>query len=79
MARLRFYVTSVVPVAAGEAQPDAGARFITTEHWRLHRLYPQELAQATRPFTDLVEPEIRAAMQEGLLARRRIRRTTRGW
>ncbi len=68
VARLRFYVTSVVPVAAGEAQPDAGARFITTEHWRLHRLYPQELAQATRPFTDLVEPEIRAAMQEGLLA-----------
>jgi AcrR family transcriptional regulator len=66
--RLRFYITSVVRGVGAHSQGDPGPRFITTEHWRLHRLYPDELAHATQPFTDLLLPEIRAAMQEGLLA-----------
>jgi AcrR family transcriptional regulator len=65
--RLRFYVTSVVRSVGVHNEGDPGPRFITTEHWRLHRLYPQELAQATRPFTDLLLPEILTAMQAGLL------------
>jgi AcrR family transcriptional regulator len=66
--RLRFYVTSVVGGVGAHTQGDAGPRFITTEHWRLHRLHPQELALATRPFTELLLPEIHAAMQAGSLA-----------
>jgi AcrR family transcriptional regulator len=65
--RLRFYVTSIVRSVGVHNAGDPGPRFITTEHWRLHRLYPQELAQATRPFTDLLLPELHAAMQAGLL------------
>ncbi len=66
--RLRFYVTSVVRGVGAHSQGDPGPRFITTEHWRLHRLHPEELAQATRPFTELLLPDIRAAIQAGLLA-----------
>jgi AcrR family transcriptional regulator len=66
--RLRFYITSVVRSVGAHNQGDPGPRFITTEHWRLHRLYPEELANATRPFTELLLPEIQAAMQAGLLA-----------
>jgi AcrR family transcriptional regulator len=67
VARLRFYITSVVRSVGAQTPGDPGPRFITTEHWRLHRLHPEELAQATRPFTDLLLPEIQAAMREGLL------------
>ncbi len=66
--RLRYYVTSVVRSVGAHTAGDPGPRFVTTEHWRLHRLYPQELAQATRAFTDLLLPEIQAATQAGLLA-----------
>jgi AcrR family transcriptional regulator len=66
--RLRFYITSIVTSVGAQAEGDPGPRFITTEHWRLHRLHPDELAHATRPFTDLLLPEIHAAMQAGLLA-----------
>jgi AcrR family transcriptional regulator len=67
VARLRFYITSVVRSVGVHTHGDPGPRFITTEHWRLHRLHPEELAHATRPFTDLLLPEIHAAMQAGLL------------
>jgi AcrR family transcriptional regulator len=66
--RLRFYVTTVVRGVGAHSQGDTGPRFITTEHWRLHRLHPEELAQATGPFTDLLLPEIQAATQAGQLA-----------
>lgn len=68
VARLRFYITSVVRSVGVNSDGDPGPRFITTEHWRLHRLHPEELANATRPFTDLLLPEIHAAMEAGLLA-----------
>jgi AcrR family transcriptional regulator len=44
-----------------------GPRFITAEHWRLHQLYPEEMAYATKPVTDLFLREIRAAEARGLL------------
>jgi AcrR family transcriptional regulator len=66
--RLRFYITSVVGSIGSHNHGDPGPRFITTEHWRLHRLYPEELAHATQPFTDLLLPDIHAATQAGLLA-----------
>jgi AcrR family transcriptional regulator len=67
VARLRFYITEVVGALQAQDGSAAGPRFITTEHWRLQQLYPEELAQATKPFTDLILPEIQAATDAGLL------------
>jgi AcrR family transcriptional regulator len=67
VARLRFYVTATMTGIETERQ-SGGARFITAEHWRLHQLFPDELEQATRPFTDLVLREVQAAQADGLLA-----------
>ena len=63
--RLRFYITTAVDSAS--LGGDVGARFVTAEHWRLHRLHPEELAQATKPFTDLILREIDAAAEAGKL------------
>ena len=52
--RLRFYVTQTLSSLDGDGGDASGPRFITTEHWRLHQLYPEELGQAVRPFTDLI-------------------------
>ncbi|MHB1582338.1 MAG: TetR/AcrR family transcriptional regulator [Acidimicrobiales bacterium] len=62
--RLRHYVTSTVL-----SLPETGnaPSFITVEHWRLQTLFPSEVAQATRPFTDLLVGEIRQASLEGTL------------
>jgi TetR/AcrR family transcriptional regulator len=43
------------------------ARFITSEHWRLHSLYPAELAQATKPYADLILREVHAGTEAGAL------------
>ena len=67
VARLRFYVTTVVGPVGTHGPDTAGARFITTEHWRLQQLYPDELAQAIRPFTDLLLGELGLAVEAGLL------------
>jgi TetR/AcrR family transcriptional regulator len=66
VARLRFSITATLSPAAlgGNAR---GAQFVTAEHWRLHRLYPEELAQATKPFTDLILRQVLAATEAGVL------------
>jgi AcrR family transcriptional regulator len=66
VARLKFYITSIVStISAGPT--DGRPRFITSEHWRLHQLYPEELAQATGGFARLLLPEIQAATARGQL------------
>lgn len=67
VSRLRFYIKSVISGIGAGGEGGARPRFITVEHWRLHTLYPEELAHATRRFTDLVLPEIRAGADAGLL------------
>ncbi len=70
IARLRFYVTSALnPSSLGGDRIEA-ARFVTAEHWRLHRLFPEELAQATKPFTDLIRQEVVVAAEAGMLTSR---------
>jgi AcrR family transcriptional regulator len=67
LARLHSYITSVVmELTRGEAVVE-GARFLTAEHWRLQCLYPAEVTNATKPFTDLVQEEIEEAADRGLL------------
>ncbi len=63
--RLRSYVSAVLEaVRHGDR---VGPRFITAEHWRLHQLFPDEMAYVTRPVTDLLLRDIREAEAQGLL------------
>jgi AcrR family transcriptional regulator len=67
LARLRSYITTALRSVCLGADLDPGSRFISTEHWRLHQIYPEELAQATKPFTDLLLRDIHAAAEAGLI------------
>jgi len=67
VARLRLYVMSALNTLDSETDAGFGAQFVTSEHWRLHRLFPDELSEATKPFTDLLAGEIGAAVEAGLL------------
>jgi AcrR family transcriptional regulator len=71
--RLRFYITETLTVMVGSGSSGAG-RFMTSQHWRLHELHPAELAEADKPFADLVATELEAAWAEGLLAPRSVER-----
>nr|WP_308301393.1 helix-turn-helix domain-containing protein [Frankia sp. Mgl5] len=74
VARLRRHILSVLGSLDASGDESTGPRFITAEHWRLHQLYPEEMAQATQPFADLVAREIRAARDAGLLAPQDVER-----
>ena len=65
--RLRFYITTAADSASLADEDVGGARFVTAEHWRMHRLHPEELAQATMPFTELILREIKAGAESGKL------------
>jgi AcrR family transcriptional regulator len=65
--RLHSHITSVVDELADAPDGGAYARFIATEHWRLSRLLPDEVASATKPYTDLLRSEIVAATDAGTL------------
>jgi AcrR family transcriptional regulator len=67
--RLHLYVTETLAVLATD-RGASGARFMTSQHWRLHQEHPQELAEATRPFADLVQRELEEARDRGLLTPR---------
>ena len=53
-ARLRFYVTWMLR-AVGPARRGRSAQFVTSEHWRLHQMFPDDVARVTQPITDLFE------------------------
>jgi TetR/AcrR family transcriptional regulator len=68
IARLRFYITAVIEVLDAEDGDGGAAKFIVSTHWRLHRIFPDELAAAEKPFVDLLLTEIKAGVEAGLLA-----------
>ena len=68
VARLRFYITSILGSNLTEAASVREPSFIATEHYRLLRLHPKELTHATNAFTELLLPEIRAGVEAGTLA-----------
>jgi TetR/AcrR family transcriptional regulator len=68
VARLRFYVTAVIEVLDSEGGGGETARFVVSTHWRLHRIFPEELAEAEQPLVDLLLGEINAGVKAGLLA-----------
>lgn len=68
VARLRFYVTAVIEVLDTEDGDHGTAKFVVSTHWRLHRIFPDELAEAEKPFVDLLLAEINEGIDAGLLA-----------
>jgi TetR/AcrR family transcriptional regulator len=67
VARLRYYIMSALDPFDGEGDDAAAARFVVSAHWRLQRLFPNEVADAMRPFADLLLHEINAGIDAGLL------------
>jgi TetR/AcrR family transcriptional regulator len=68
VARLRYYVTAVIDVLDNEDGDGGTARFVVSTHWRLHRIFPEDLAAAEKPFVDLLLTEVNAGVEAGLLA-----------
>jgi AcrR family transcriptional regulator len=66
VARLRVSITSALESLRSE-DGRARARFITAEHWRLHQLFPDEMALANQRFADVVERDLRDAADAGAL------------
>jgi AcrR family transcriptional regulator len=66
VARLELYIRSSLRPMRTPAEI-TGAQFITSEQWRLHQLFPAEVAVATQPFTDLVRSELEAGAAAGVL------------
>ncbi len=67
LSRLRFYITSTLERLSGVSRNAAMSRFVVSTRWRLHRQFPKELAEAEKPFLDLLRVEIDAAIDAGLL------------
>jgi AcrR family transcriptional regulator len=66
--RLRSYVTSALAtLTAADQDRPANPRFVASEHWRLSAMFPDEIALATKPVTDLVAADIKDANARGLL------------
>ncbi|ONH25663.1 TetR family transcriptional regulator [Pseudofrankia asymbiotica] len=53
--------------ADGAGRTGTGPRFITAQHWRLHQRFPEDMAHAIQPITDLIARELREAQAAGLL------------
>ena len=67
LTRLRYFITSTLDRLDGADDDAATARFIVSTRWRLHRNYAEELAEAEKPFVDLLRSEVNAAIDAGLL------------
>jgi AcrR family transcriptional regulator len=64
--RLRFFIQQTI-LNLDDKENEAARRFMASEHYRLHQLFPDELAAARRPMRHLFATEIDAAAQQGLL------------
>jgi TetR/AcrR family transcriptional regulator len=67
LERLRFFITAPLEQFRGERDEAAAMRFMVFTHWQLHRLFPNELAEAVKPFAELLLGEINVAADAGLL------------
>lgn len=67
LERLHFYVTTVIRDLAIQEDGMSSARFVATEHWRLQALFPEEMARVDHAYVELLQDEIDAAADAGLL------------
>lgn len=68
LARLRFYITSTLERLGTDSDSAAMSRFVVSTRWRLHRIFPAELAEAEQPFVDLLRDGVVEAAAAGLLS-----------
>lgn len=61
------YLTWVMESLDATDGEGPSARFIASEHWRLSRLFPDAVAQATKAFTDMIAAPIVAGNEQGRL------------
>lgn len=67
LARLRFYITATLDRLDDGSSSAATSKFIVATRWRLHRQFPEELAEAEKPFVDLLRTEVTSSVEAGLL------------
>jgi TetR/AcrR family transcriptional regulator len=67
--RLEMYVRRTLAPASTPEFATA-ARFVTSEHWRLHQHFPAEMTHVDAPFIELLRRDIEAAVEAGRLASR---------
>ncbi|MCX4090884.1 TetR/AcrR family transcriptional regulator [Nocardia sp. alder85J] len=67
IARLRYFITSTLGSLDAEGHDAATARFIVSTHWRLQQNFPEEMAEAVRPFATLLLGEIQKGIAAGQL------------
>jgi AcrR family transcriptional regulator len=65
--RVRFLMTTTFEPLDGDPHNAAMSRFVVSTRWRLHRQFPKELAEAEKPFVDLLRTEVKAAVEAGLI------------
>jgi hypothetical protein len=65
LERLRFYITETLKRLHENVKDAATTRFIVATRWRLHHEFPEELAEAEKPFVDLLRDEVIAATDAG--------------
>ena len=59
-AWLRFVITATVQASGAGAE----GRIMTAEYWRLHELFPGEMARATQQYADLLVRQLESARGE---------------
>lgn len=65
ISRLRSFVTGVLDLLNSDG--GGTARVVIMTRWRLHREFPAELAEAERPFVEMLSNEVKAAVEAGVL------------
>jgi AcrR family transcriptional regulator len=65
--RVKFCIMSTLERLSGDSHNAAMSRFVVSTRWRLHRQFPKELAEAEKPFVDLLRKEVGAAVAAGQL------------
>jgi AcrR family transcriptional regulator len=76
VARLDSHIRATMQPMETPAQI-SGAQFVTAEHWRLTQLFPDDMAAAIRPFTQLVRSELVAGRAAGVMRPRHPERDAR--
>lgn len=67
LERVRYLLLTTLERLEGDPHNAAMSRFVVSTRWRLHRQFPKELAEAEKPFVDLLRTEVTAAVEAGQL------------
>lgn len=67
LERVRYLLLTTLERLEGDPHNAAMSRFVVSTRWRLHRQFPKELAEAEKPFVDLLRAEVNAAVEAGQL------------